>query len=69
MTIRLPPCCEACEEPSGSCFPGPCKLYQREHPRERLRADCPLFADFAALPPAEDPEDERMRDLFREAAD
>jgi hypothetical protein len=40
-----------------------------EMARERLRADCPLFADIAALPPAEDPEDERMRDLFREAAD
>jgi DNA modification methylase len=35
-----------------------------EMARERLRADCPLFADFAALPPAEPPEDERMRDLF-----
>ena len=33
---------------------------------ERCRADAPLFA---ALPPAEPPEDERMADLFREAAD
>lgn len=39
-----------------------------EMARERLRADCPLFADISP-PPAEDPEDERMADLFATAAD
>jgi hypothetical protein len=24
----LSPACEACREPSGTCFPGPCKIYQ-----------------------------------------
>lgn len=33
---------------------------------ERCRADAPLFTSF---PPAEPPEDERMRDLFAEAAE
>jgi hypothetical protein len=34
--------------------------------RNRLEADCPLFTSWA---PAEPPEDERMRDLFAEAAE
>jgi DNA modification methylase len=34
--------------------------------QRRLEADCPLFTSWA---PAEDPEDERMRDLFAEAAE
>ena len=33
---------------------------------ERCRADAPLLAD---MPPAADPEDERMADLFAEAAE
>ena len=33
---------------------------------ERCRADAPLFT---SLPPAEPPDDERMRDLFAEAAE
>jgi DNA modification methylase len=37
-----------------------------EMSRARLEADCPLFTSWA---PAEDPEDERMRDLFAEAAE
>jgi hypothetical protein len=38
--------------------------------KERLHADCPLFMAFEpSPPPAEDPEDERMADLFAEAAD
>ncbi|HKW23472.1 MAG TPA: site-specific DNA-methyltransferase [Ktedonobacterales bacterium] len=36
--------------------------------RERLIADCPLFADISP-PPAEDPEDARIADLFAIAAD
>ena len=39
-----------------------------EMARERLHADCPLFADISPAP-AEDPEDERMADLFAMAAD
>lgn len=35
---------------------------------ERCRRDAPLFADLHP-PPAEDPEDERIRDLFAAAAD
>jgi hypothetical protein len=38
--------------------------------RERLTADCPLFMDIGpSPPPAEDPEDARMADLFAEAAE
>jgi hypothetical protein len=38
--------------------------------RARLTADCPLFMDIGpSPPPAEDPEDARMQDLFAEAAD
>lgn len=33
--------------------------------KERLTADCPLFADISP-PPAEDPEDERQSMLFLE---
>jgi hypothetical protein len=41
-----------------------------EMTRERLTADCPLFMAFeASPPPAEDPEDARMADLFAEAAE
>jgi hypothetical protein len=40
-----------------------------EMTRERLTADCPLFMAFeASPPPAEDPEDERMADLFQDMA-
>jgi hypothetical protein len=36
--------------------------------RERLHADCPLFMALeTSPPPAEDPEDERMADLFADA--
>jgi hypothetical protein len=34
--------------------------------QRRIEQDCPLFTSWA---PAEDPEDERMRDLFAEAAE
>jgi hypothetical protein len=41
-----------------------------EMTRERLRADSPLFMDIGpSPPPAEDPEDARMGDLFAIAAD
>ena len=40
-----------------------------EMARERLRADCPLFADITDAPVPEPPEDERMADLFAEIAD
>jgi hypothetical protein len=40
-----------------------------EMTRERLTADCPLFMAFEpSPPPAEDPEDERMADLFQDMA-
>jgi hypothetical protein len=41
-----------------------------EMTKERLHADCPLFMDIGpSPPPAEDPEDARMADLFDVAAD
>ncbi|HEY2418920.1 MAG TPA: site-specific DNA-methyltransferase, partial [Steroidobacteraceae bacterium] len=41
-----------------------------EMTRERLTADCPLFMAFEpSPPPAEDPDDMRMADLFAEAAE
>jgi hypothetical protein len=40
-----------------------------EMTRERLTADCPLFMDIGpSPPPAEDPEDARMADLFQDMA-
>jgi hypothetical protein len=37
--------------------------------RGRLTADCPLFMAFeASPPPAEDPEETRMADLFQDMA-
>lgn len=40
-----------------------------EMTRERLRADSPLFMDIGpSPPPAEDPEDARMADLFQDMA-
>jgi hypothetical protein len=40
-----------------------------EMTRERLTADCPLFMAFeASPPPAEDPEETRMADLFQDMA-
>jgi DNA modification methylase len=41
-------------------------LTYAELARNRIEQDCPLFTSWA---PAEDPEDERMRDLFAEAAE
>ena len=40
-----------------------------EMARERLVADCPLFADLSPPPPQNDAYDRGMRDLFQEAAD
>lgn len=40
-----------------------------EMARERLQRDCPLFADITDAPVPEPPEDERMADLFAEAAE
>lgn len=40
-----------------------------EMARARLQADCPLFADITDAPVPEPPEDERMADLFAEAAE
>ena len=37
--------------------------------RERLQADCPLFAEITDAPVAEPPEDARLVDLFSYAAD
>ena len=40
-----------------------------EMARERLTADCPLFADLSPPPPSDDAYDRPIRDLFEEAAD
>lgn len=37
--------------------------------KERLLADCPLFAEINDAPVPVPPEDERMADLFAEAAE